>query len=164
MKYKTIATAILALIGVFGAVCSLAQPALAVICPPHSLRNQSDEPVEVSDISSVAQCNLPAEETAADGSKKDMIWYIKTIINVVLGMVGIIAVVVIIIGGISFITSQGDPGKVTKARNTILYGAVGVVVALLAFAIVNFVLNSHNSSSAATTTPPTQNSSSTQKK
>ena len=44
--------------------------------------------------------------------------------------------------GISFATSQGDSGKVAKARNTILYGVVGLVVALLAFAIVNFVLSS----------------------
>ncbi len=42
---------------------------------------------------------------------------IKQIINVVLGIVGIIAVVMMIVGGISFITSQGDAGKVTKARN-----------------------------------------------
>lgn len=71
------------------------------------------------------------------GSLTDLI---KKVINVVLGVVGIIAVVMMIIGGISFITSQGDAGKVTKARNTILYGVVGLIVALLAFAIVNFVL------------------------
>lgn len=75
--------------------------------------------------------------TAASGNLMDLI---KKIINVVLGVVGIIAVVMMIIGGISFITSQGDAGKVTKARNTILYGVVGLIVALLAFAIVNFVL------------------------
>ena len=57
-------------------------------------------------------------------------------------MVGFIAVAMIVMGGISFATSQGDTAKVAKARNTILYGVVGLVVALLAFAIVNFVLNS----------------------
>lgn len=67
---------------------------------------------------------------------------IKNVINIVLGVVGIVAVVMMIMGGISFITSQGDAGKVTKARNTILYGVVGLIVALLAFAIVNFVLDS----------------------
>jgi len=67
---------------------------------------------------------------------------VKTIINVVIGVVGFVAVFMMIIGGISFITSQGDAAKVTKARNTILYGVVGLVVAILAFAIVNFVLSS----------------------
>lgn len=65
---------------------------------------------------------------------------VKTIVNVVLGVVGFIAVFMIILGGINFITSQGDTAKVTKARNTILYGVIGLVIALLAFAIVNFVL------------------------
>lgn len=67
---------------------------------------------------------------------------VNAIINIIVGLVGFIAVVVLIIGGISFITSQGDTAKVTKARNTILYGIVGLVVSLLAFAIVNFVLGS----------------------
>ena len=66
---------------------------------------------------------------------------LSVIINVILGVVGFIAVVMIIIGGISFVTSQGDTSKVAKARNTILYGIVGLVVAILAFAIVNFVLS-----------------------
>ena len=66
----------------------------------------------------------------------------NTIINVIVGLVGIISVAVIVIGGISFATSQGDTAKTTKAKNTVLYGVVGLVVALLAFAIVNFVLQS----------------------
>lgn len=70
----------------------------------------------------------------------DLMSTLTVIINVVVGVVGFVAVVMIIMGGISFATSQGDTSKVAKARNTILYGVVGLVVALLAFAIVNFVL------------------------
>lgn len=66
---------------------------------------------------------------------------INTILNLVIGLVGVVAVVMMIIGGISFITSQGDTNKVTKARNTILYGVVGLIIAILAFAIVNFVID-----------------------
>lgn len=87
--------------------------------------------------------NSPAEcgiIEISDGKESDLMGTVKTVINVVLSVVGVIAVAVIILGGISFITSQGDTSKVTKARNTILYGVVGLVVALLAFAIVNFVL------------------------
>lgn len=83
----------------------------------------------------LAQCNLP-EENANDA----LMPRVQMIINVVVGVVGVIAVAVIIIGGITFVTSQGDSAKVTKAKNTILYGIVGLIVALLAFAIVNFVL------------------------
>ena len=67
---------------------------------------------------------------------------VNTIISVILGVVGFIAVVMIIIGGISYTTSAGDASKVKKAKDTILYGVVGLVIALLAFAIVNFVLTS----------------------
>jgi len=121
MKYKTIIAAVLMLTAVtFGA----ARPALAVKCPPHSERNPGDTEAEISGINSVAQCNLPVEQKG-----EGLLDRVSAVINIVLGMVGIIAVVVIIIGGISFIMSQGDPGKVMKARNTILYGVVGIVVA-----------------------------------
>ena len=70
----------------------------------------------------------------------DLFNTLNVILNVVIGVIGFIAVAMIVMGGISFATSQGDTSKVAKARNTILYGVVGLVVAILAFAIVNFVL------------------------
>lgn len=81
--------------------------------------------------------------SSCDGFKdqeSDLMGTLNTVINVIIAVVGFVAVIMIILGGISFITSQGDTSKVTKARNTILYGVVGLVIALLAFAIVNFVL------------------------
>ena len=65
---------------------------------------------------------------------------IKMIINAVIFIIGIIAVIMVILGGVTYATSQGDSGKVKKGKDTILYGIIGLVVALLAFAIVNFVL------------------------
>ncbi len=64
----------------------------------------------------------------------------KYIINWIVGVVGLVAVVVIIIGGVTYMTSNGDPGKVKKAKDTILYGIIGLLVCALAFAIVNFVI------------------------
>lgn len=66
---------------------------------------------------------------------------IKKIMGAVFFALGIAAVAVIVLGGVTYVTSQGDPGKVKKGRDTIIYGLVGLVVALLAFAIVTFVLN-----------------------
>lgn len=66
---------------------------------------------------------------------------VKMIINAVIFIIGIIAVIMVILGGVTYATSQGDSGKVKKGKDTILYGIIGLVVALLAFAIVNFVLN-----------------------
>ena len=62
-------------------------------------------------------------------------------LNVVYVVVGVIAVIFIIIGGINYTMSQGDPGKVKKAKDTVLYGIIGLIIALLAFAITAFVMN-----------------------
>ena len=64
------------------------------------------------------------------------------IIQVVLSIVGIMAVAVIIYGGFTYMTSLGDASKVQRAKNAILYGVVGMVVALLAFTVVHFVSQS----------------------
>ena len=70
----------------------------------------------------------------------NLIGSIIDILNVVIGVLGIIAVIVIIIGGIQYMTSTGDAGKVKKAKDTILYGVIGLIVCILAFAIVNFII------------------------
>ncbi len=76
-----------------------------------------------------------------DGCKgSDLNTIIKTVINAIVFIVGMVAVVMIILGGVNYATSQGDPGKVKKGKDTILYGIIGLVIAILAFAIVNFVL------------------------
>lgn len=66
---------------------------------------------------------------------------LTTIINVFSLVVGIIAVIMIIIGGIRFVLSGGDSNNVSAARNTIIYAIVGLVVVALAQVIVHFVLN-----------------------
>jgi len=66
----------------------------------------------------------------------------KTITNVLLFIIGAISVIMLIIGGIRYTVSGGDSGAVSSAKNTILYAIVGIVVALLAYAVVNFVLGS----------------------
>lgn len=63
----------------------------------------------------------------------------KTVANVLLFVVGAVAVIMLIIGGLRYVTSNGDQNAVTGAKNTIMYALIGVVVAFLAFAAVNFV-------------------------
>lgn len=66
----------------------------------------------------------------------------KTVTNVLLFIIGAISVIMLIIGGIRYVVSGGDSGAVTSAKNTILYAVVGIVVAILAYALVNFVIGS----------------------
>lgn len=67
---------------------------------------------------------------------------VTNIINMVIGVLGLACVVVLIIGGVNYMTSSGDTGKVKKAKDTILYAIIGLVICVLAFAIVNFVIGS----------------------
>lgn len=64
----------------------------------------------------------------------------QTVVNILLFIVGAIAVIMLVIGGIRYVVSGGDQSAVTSAKNTILYAIVGIVVAFLAWAAVDFVI------------------------
>lgn len=66
----------------------------------------------------------------------------KTITNVLLFVIGAISVIMLVIGGIRYTVSGGDSTQVQGAKNTILYAIVGIIVAILAYAVVNFVISS----------------------
>lgn len=65
---------------------------------------------------------------------------IGNVLNTIYGLIAIIAVVMIVIAGVKYMTSQGDPGKVAGAKNTIMYAIIGLIIVIFAFAITNFVL------------------------
>ncbi|MDP4038446.1 MAG: hypothetical protein Q8P54_00545 [bacterium] len=81
-----------------------------------------------------------AGSAAPTGAPTSLLDQVKTITNTLLLIVGIAAVIMLIIGGLRYIFSGGDKEAIDSAKNTILYAVIGIVVALLAFAIVNFVL------------------------
>lgn len=64
----------------------------------------------------------------------------QDITNTLLFIIGAISVIMIIFGGFKYVTSGGDSSGVTSAKNTILYAVIGLVVALMAWAILDFVL------------------------
>ena len=65
---------------------------------------------------------------------------VSVVVNLLSVVIGIIAVVMIIIAGLRFVTSGGDSGKVTSAKNTIIYALIGLVVVVFAQVVVRFVL------------------------
>lgn len=65
---------------------------------------------------------------------------IRDIISTLLFVLGVISVIMIIVGGIRYALSGGDSGQTKSAKDTILYAVIGLVVALLSYAIVNFVI------------------------
>jgi len=65
---------------------------------------------------------------------------ITTIINTMLFIAGALSVIMIIFGGLRYVTSAGNSSNVTAAKNTVMYAIIGLIVAFLAYAAVNFVL------------------------
>ena len=86
-------------------------------------------------------CNGSSDTTLCKGTSTGLFGVIKTVINVMLVIGGIIAVIMIILGAIRYITSNGDQAGIKAAKDTIMYSIVGLVVAILAFAIVQFVVD-----------------------
>ena len=64
----------------------------------------------------------------------------QVVTNILLFLIGAISVIMLIIGGIRYVVSGGDSSAVSAAKNTILYAIVGILVAFLAYAAVNFVI------------------------
>jgi len=79
----------------------------------------------------------------------------RTITNVLLFLIGAISVIMLIIGGLRYVVSGGDSTQVTNAKNTILYAVVGIVVAILAYAVVSFVITSFSGSASSGGVAPT---------
>ena len=67
---------------------------------------------------------------------------LQTILQILFGIIGALAVLFIVIGGFSYVTSSGNPQAMQKARRTIMYSVIGLLVAVFAEAIVTFVLGS----------------------
>jgi len=101
---------------------------------PHALYAIADMSVQAG-VNAAHGNSQPTELFGASG-------IFTTIINVLLFAVGGLSVVMVIIGGLRYVVSGGNSAAVTGAKNTIMYAIVGVIVAFLAYAAVNFLLGS----------------------
>jgi hypothetical protein len=101
------------------------------------------QPVFAQDVSGGAAAG--ASSAQGTGQPSDLFGnegIFQKVTNIALFLIGAIAVLMLVYGGIRYTISGGDAKNVTAAKNTILYAIVGIVVAILAYAIVNFVVTS----------------------
>jgi hypothetical protein len=98
---------------------------------------------------SVASAETPKEQVCSTldaancGTPKngiDLNQTISAVVNILSLVVGVVAVIMVIIGGFMYVISNGDSSKLTSARNTITYALVGIVIVAFAQAFVRFVL------------------------
>ena len=104
-----------------------------------TLARQAEGTSASGNTSSGGSAGVTLPNAVGDGSNT-LTTDITNIINIVIGVLGLVCVVVMIIGGVNYMTSNGDAGKVKKGKDTILYGVIGLVICALAFAIVNWVI------------------------
>ena len=99
-----------------------------------SLPVQAEAPGGLDDAMEKTQNDDMPTELFDDGG------IVTTVINTMLFIVGILAVIMIIYAGIRYTTAHGDKGQVENAKNTLMYSIVGLVVAIIAYAVVNWVV------------------------
>ncbi len=133
---KKLKLSIVAFLTVFGLVGSLLLPA-----------TQAGATVGIGDVKKETCTHTGGEvEEGEHGGFKDcknvkngVVQTIQRIISILLFIIGIIAVVVIVIAGIMYATSGGNAEQTKKAKDAILYAVIGIIVAVMAYAIVGFV-------------------------
>ncbi|MCB9820287.1 hypothetical protein H6796_03250 [Candidatus Nomurabacteria bacterium] len=127
MKSRIITSVIVAVFGI-----GILAPSLA----------SSDTAHAVNPKAKIKEGFKAAGDDVQDNPQNSLKSRIADIVNVLLFIIGTLAVIMLIIGGIRYTTSNGNPEQIKAAKNTIMYAVIGLIVALLAFAIVNFVVNS----------------------
>ena len=119
------------------ALALVASFAMPVLQPTTALAQNCANPSSVRD---GIDCATSPENRAEPGFFEAN-GIFQTITNTLLFIIGAISVIMIIFGGFRYVTSGGDSAGVTSAKNTILYAIIGLVVAILAYAILDFVLS-----------------------
>lgn len=117
------------------AIGSLAAALVAIV--GISLIGQSVSALTLMDVFSGPYRGEGQPASLFDGSTA----IVPRVINLMLFIVGVLAIFMMIYGGIRYVLSGGDNGKVKDAKNTILYAIVGLIVAILGYAIVNWVVS-----------------------
>ena len=87
-----------------------------------------------STVNATTGCTPPAGSASIDGT-------IAAAVNIFSIIIGLVGVIMLMVGGLKYVTSQGDGGQVSSAKNTILYAIVGLVIGAMAQIIAKTVLN-----------------------
>lgn len=127
---KTIISIAIMVCAVFGL------SSLSIVAVPGSVSAQVSDGIDAATTSEMKDRQIDGENGL-----------VKTVVNVLLWVVGILSIIMIIFSGLRYITSSGDAAKTKAAQNTLIYSVVGLIVAILAWAIVKVVMDRFTSGS-----------------
>ena len=108
-------------------------------------------PVLAENEAQTACSGIEAAGGSCGGGESEVDSVIQTAIEILLFIVGVASVIALIVGGLRYITSGGDQTAVAGAKNTIMYAIVGLIVAVLAYAAVQYVFDALGGSSGGGT-------------
>ena len=111
-------------------LASLVKPVSAFTCPDKTVRQGES-------VSALSECNVEKTE-----GEKSLMSNVSMLINVFASVMGFLAIGMIIYGGFMLLTAQGDPARIKRGKDIVLYSVIGLILVVLAYAIVNFVMNS----------------------
>lgn len=98
-------------------------------------------PLALAECANATDCAQQGMNSANNGgTTKSVGDIIAVIANILIVIVAAVSVIMIIVGGIKYTLTQGDQNAVTTAKHTVLYAVIGLIVAIVAYAIVNFVI------------------------
>ena len=109
---------------------SLVKPVSAFTCPEKTVRVGES-------VSALSECNVEKTE-----GEKSLMSNVSMLINVFASVMGFLAIGMIIYGGFMLLTAQGDPARIKRGKDVVLYSVIGLILVVLAYAIVNFIMNS----------------------
>ena len=96
----------------------------------------------------LADIEVP-DKVGPGGQDGDLVGWITTMLTYLIALSGIVAAAVLIFNGFMYITASGDEGKIQKATKGITYAIIGLIIAAIAFLIVNFVIGQIEESQAS---------------
>lgn len=111
-------------------LASLVKPVSAFTCPDKTVRQGES-------VSALSECNVEKTE-----GEKSLMSNVSMLINVFASVMGFLAIGMIIYGGFMLLTAQGDPARIKRGKDIVLYSVIGLILVVLVYAIVNFVMNS----------------------
>ncbi len=115
----------------------IASLAVSTVVAPVALAGTCSSDVTTTPLANGAGCGQAA------GTSNDLFapgGAFQTIADTLVFIIGAVAVIFLIIGGLRYVVSNGDPKNVSAAKDTILYAIIGIVVAIVSFAVVSFVI------------------------
>lgn len=82
-----------------------------------------------------------SSEICGEAGGSSVAGLVATLTGLLFFVIGVIAVIVIIVSGIKYMTADGDSSKIKSAKDTLFYAVIGLVVSIMAYAIVIFIVN-----------------------